>query len=159
MFEPRNSHSFDHELHGGSTMRMQVHFVNEMTLPVTIQTWELPPGGSEGMHAHEPGAGALEEFYLVLEGVARMQVGAEIHELCAGDSVLAQVGVNHDITNVGTELLRVLVVWGPQGEVDFSAYGSVVAAKATKGQPSRRTSPGPTPCTDRKARLKASVEP
>lgn len=133
MFEPRNSHSFDHELHGGSTMRMQVHFVNEMTLPVTIQTWELPPGGSEGMHAHEPGAGALEEFYLVLEGVARMQVGAEIHELCAGDSVLAQVGVNHDITNVGTELLRVLVVWGPQGEVDFSAYGSVVAAKATKG--------------------------
>ena len=159
MLEPRNSHRFDHELHGAITRRKQVHFVNEMTLPVTIQTWELPPGGSEGMHAHEPGAGALEEFYLVLEGVARMQVGAEIHELCAGDSVLAQVGVNHDITNVGTELLRVLVVWGPQGEVDFSAYGSVVAAKATKGQPSRRTSPGPTPCTDRKARLKASVEP
>ena len=32
MFEPRNSHSFDYELHGGSTMRMQVHFVNDMKI-------------------------------------------------------------------------------------------------------------------------------
>ena len=130
MFEPRNSHSFDYELHGGSTMSMQVHFVNDMKLPVTIQTWELPPGGSEGMHAHKPGAGALEEFYLVLQGVAHMRAGAERHELFAGDSVLAPVGVSHDISNAGTESLRVLVVWGPPGEVDFSAYGSVAAAKA-----------------------------
>jgi mannose-6-phosphate isomerase-like protein (cupin superfamily) len=59
-----------------------------------------------------------------------MRAGAERHELFVGDSVLAPVGVSHDISNVGTESLRVLVVWGPPGEVDFSAYGSVAAAKA-----------------------------
>jgi len=137
MFEPRDSHSFDHELHGGNSMRMQFHFVNEMKLPVAIQTWELPPGGREGMHSHDPGAGALEEFYLVLQGVAHMQVGAERHELLVGDSVLAPVGVSHDIRNEGTETLRVLVVWGPPGEVDFSAYGSFAAAKAQRPRTGR----------------------
>ena len=130
MFEKRDAHRIEHKLHGGSEMLMQVHFVNDMQLPVTMQTWELPPGGCEGMHSHAPGELALEEFYLVLQGVAHMQVGTERHELHAGDSVLARVGVSHDIRNPGPETLRVLVVWGPPGNLDFSGYGSVAAAKA-----------------------------
>ncbi len=116
MFEQRSAHGFDYELHGGSGMRMQGHFANEMKMPVAIQTWEIPPGGCEGMHSHQPGETALEEFYLVLEGTAEMQVGRERHVLNVGDSVLAPVGVEHDVRNAGAGTLRLLVVWGPPGE-------------------------------------------
>lgn len=108
---------------------MQSHFVDELKMPVVIQTWELPPGGSEGMHSHDAGETALEEFYLVLQGSAHMQVGAEHYELHPGDSVLAPVGVEHDLRNAGEDVLRVLTVWGPPGEADFSAYGSIATAR------------------------------
>ena len=112
---------------------MKFHFVDFMAMPVAIQTWELDPGGHEGMHSHDPDTMALEEFYLVLEGTARMQVGVETHQLRAGDSVLAPAGVEHDLRNTGDGVLRVLVVWGEAGRKDFSSFGSLAAALAARG--------------------------
>lgn len=132
MFEPRGAYTFDYALHEGSGTRMQFHFADEMRMPVAIQTWELEPGGHEGMHAHHPDTMALEEFYLVLSGTASMRVGQEHHELKAGDSVLAQAGVEHDLRNTGNETLRVLVVWGEEGHKDFSAFGSLAAAREAR---------------------------
>lgn len=136
MFEPRGAHAFDHSLHGGTDTRMQFHFVDEMKMPVAIQTWELEPGGHEGMHSHGREEMALEEFYLVLAGTASMRVGQKHHELRAGDSVLAPAGVEHDLRNTGDDTLRVLVVWGEEGHKDFSAFGSVAKARdARTGTP------------------------
>ncbi|WP_411734553.1 cupin domain-containing protein [Paeniglutamicibacter sp.] len=132
MFEPRGAHTFDYSLHEGTDTRMQFHFVDEMRMPVAIQTWELGPGGHEGMHTHHRQDMDLEEFYLVLEGTASMRVGLEHHELQAGDSVLAPAGVEHDLRNTGDGTLRVLVVWGEEGHKDFSAFGSVAKARATR---------------------------
>ncbi|GAA1893824.1 hypothetical protein GCM10009715_43700 [Paeniglutamicibacter psychrophenolicus] len=134
MFEPRGAHAFDYCLHEGTPTRMQFHFADSMAMPVAVQTWELDPGGHEGMHSHDPDAMALEEFYLVLEGTARMQVGAEHHQLRAGDSVLAPAGVEHDLRNTGDGVLRVLVVWGEPGHKDFSSFGSLAAARAARGR-------------------------
>jgi mannose-6-phosphate isomerase-like protein (cupin superfamily) len=132
MFEPRGAHTFDYSLHEGTDTRMQFHFVDEMRMPVAIQTWELPPGGHEGKHTHHRHDMALEEFYLVLAGSASMRVGEECHELRAGDSVLAPAGVEHDLRNTGDDILRVLVVWGEEGRKDFSAFGSVAKARAAR---------------------------
>lgn len=134
MIEKRGAHGFDYPLHEGTSTRLQFHFADSMGMPVAIQTWELAPGGYEGMHVHEPGKNALEEFYLVLEGTARMIVGEEHHDLGPGDSILAQVGVPHDVKNTGSGVLRLLVVWGKPGSKDFSAYGSFAASLRARTQ-------------------------
>lgn len=133
MLERAGQDRFEHQLHGGhGPVTMQWHFFEQSRLPVAVQTWELPAGGSEGWHAHS-GDGELEELYLVLEGAGRMHVGDETYDIAPGDSVLAAAGVEHDLLNTGGAPLRVLMIWGPPGHADFSHFGSAKAARAAKG--------------------------
>jgi len=122
-FEARDAYVFDYRMHEGSAMKVSHHFAGHTGMPVAIQTWVIEPGGFEGFHRHE-GQAALQEFYQVLEGQATMRVGERQYELGPGDSILADAGVDHDLRNTGTDALRVLVVWGPPGDADFSAFGS-----------------------------------
>ena len=69
-------------------------FLRQSELPVAVQTWELPPGGFEGMPAHAGPDGALEEIYVVIEGAGRMEIDGETFEIGAGDSVLARPGTH-----------------------------------------------------------------
>ncbi|EMY36202.1 cupin domain-containing protein [Arthrobacter crystallopoietes BAB-32] len=133
MLERRGSFAFDYDLHGGTApVRMQWLFHNQSTLPVAVQVWELPPGGSEGMHAHPADSCPLEELYIVIEGTARMHLDGERHDLAAGDALLAPVGSEHDLANTGMSKLRVLVVWGEPGVADYSSFGSFAAAQAAR---------------------------
>ncbi|SFN79854.1 Cupin domain-containing protein [Pseudonocardia ammonioxydans] len=111
-------------LHGGERpSEVQWYFREQSTLPVAIQRWELPPGGSEGMHAHPPGAEALEEVYVLLEGAAVMTVDGERFDLGPGDAVLAPPGTQHDLVNPGPAPASVLVVWGPPGTaMDWASF-------------------------------------
>lgn len=122
-FEARDAHAFDYRMHEGSAMKVSHHFAGRTGMPVAIQTCVIEAGGVEGFHRHE-GQAALQEFYQVLENQARMRVGERDYELGPGDSILADAGVDHDLRNTGTDVLRVLVVWGPPGDADFSAFGS-----------------------------------
>ena len=95
MLERRGDYAFDYNLHGGTApVRMQWLFQKQSRLPVAVQTWELPPGGTEGMHSHPDSSRPLEELYVVMEGTARMTVDGQIHDVAAGDAVLAPVGWN-----------------------------------------------------------------
>jgi quercetin dioxygenase-like cupin family protein len=51
------------------------------------------PGQSQAVHAHE----GVDKFYLVLEGKARMRVGAEETDAAAGTLVWAPAGVPHGV--------------------------------------------------------------
>ncbi len=51
------------------------------------------PGQSQAVHAHE----GADKFYLVLEGKARMRVGAEEADAAAGTLVWAPAGVPHGV--------------------------------------------------------------
>lgn len=133
MIERAGEYAFEHTLHGGvGAMRMQWHFLDESRLPVAVQTWELPPGASEGMHTHDPNEQPLDELYLVLAGTGRMRVDAETYDLGSGDSVLALAGADHDLVNTGQDPLRVLVVWGRPGKADWSGFGSALAARRAR---------------------------
>lgn len=133
MIERADEYSFEHTLHGGhGAMTMQWHFFEQSRLPVAVQTWELPPEASEGMHAHDPATEPLDELYLVLAGTGRMHVDGVVYDLAPGDSVLAQAGVQHDLANTGDDTLRVLVVWGKPSAADWSRFGSAQAARRAR---------------------------
>lgn len=133
MIERAGDHAFDYALHGGrGSMRMQWHFFERSRLPVAVQTWELPPGASEGMHTHDPDEQPLDELYLVLSGRARMHVDDAVHDLEQGDAVLAEAGSDHDLINTGDDTLRVLVVWGEPGEADWTPFGTARAARRAR---------------------------
>ena len=51
------------------------------------------PGQSQAVHAHD----GADKFYLVLEGKARMRVGAEERVAAAGTLVWAPAGVPHGV--------------------------------------------------------------
>ena len=51
------------------------------------------PGQSQAVHAHD----GADKFYLVLEGKARMRVGAEELDAGAGTLVWAPAGVPHGV--------------------------------------------------------------
>ena len=139
MIERAGEHAFDYPLHGGNgSIRMQWHFLDTSRLPVAVQTWELPPGASEGMHTHEPDEQPLDELYLVLAGTGRMHVNDETYEITAGDSVLAVAGTRHDLANTGADPLRVLVVWGEPATTDWSGFGSARAARHARRPPQSR---------------------
>jgi len=131
MFESSGTGVFDYALNNGSTTQVQWHFFDRTRLPVAVQTWELPPGGSEGMHAHPEGE-PLEELYLVISGRAEMTVDGENYSLGPGDSVLARVDADHDLRNTGDEPLKVVVVWGRPGSAPYAPYDIADAARAAR---------------------------
>lgn len=132
MIERAGQGAFDYLLHGGADRtRIQWYFLEQSRLPVAVQMWELPPGGSEGAHSHS-GDRALDELYLVVEGSAVMNLDGTRHHLGPGDALLAQAGTDHDLTNQGTSALKVLVIWGSPAPADWSGYGSAKAARAAR---------------------------
>ncbi|WP_114454780.1 cupin domain-containing protein [Halopolyspora algeriensis] len=129
MIERSQTTAFDYDLHGGTDLtRIQWHFFDRSRLPVAVQTWELPPGGAEGMHAH-PHEDPLEELYLVVDGSAVMRVDGQTFEMGPGDAVLAPVGSEHDVRNPGETTLKLVVVWGRPAPADWSHYGTAKAAR------------------------------
>ncbi|MEO8907444.1 MAG: cupin domain-containing protein [Microbacteriaceae bacterium] len=111
-------------------MSVQWHFHGQTQLPVAVQTWELPPGGFEGMHAHSDDDIPLEEIYLVTSGTGQLRIDGTVYPVAAGDAVLAPVGSQHDLRNTGDVPLKLLVVWGKPGSADFSPFASNTLAQA-----------------------------
>lgn len=136
MLERAGDHAFPYNLHDGSPLRMQWHFYDQSELPVAVQTWELPPGGFEGMHAHGEPDMPLEEIYVFVEGTGRMSVDGEEYPVEAGDAVLAKVGTTHDLRNTGDGPLKLLVVWGRPQPSDYSEVGSAKRARLAREGPS-----------------------
>jgi len=72
---------------------------------------ELDAGGSTGTepYAH----GDSEELFVVLAGTVQLELGGELHELDAGDSIDYRSSTPHRISNVGDELAEVMWIISP----------------------------------------------
>ena len=86
-------------------------FEKQFQMPIKAAIWEMKPGAGEGMHRHGDNR-QLEEFYYFLEGEAVMYAEDEKIPVTAGDSILVPQGVDHGFKNVGSNKLKVLVIWG-----------------------------------------------
>ena len=96
---------------GDGTFDVCQLFENKFEMPIKAAIWELKPGAGEGMHRHGDD-GELEEFYYFLKGEATMYAEGEKISVTAGDSVLVPHGVDHGFKNIGSNKLKVLVIWG-----------------------------------------------
>ena len=72
---------------------------------------EFDPGGSTGTepYAH----GDSEELFVVLAGSAQLELGGELHELEAGDSIDYRSSTPHRITNTGPDRAEVMWIISP----------------------------------------------
>ncbi len=64
--------------------------------PATLMMYVLPPGTSEGTHAHR---GSYDEFYYIVSGRGEMDIAGEKIRVKKGDHVLTPSGVPHGIRN------------------------------------------------------------
>jgi len=76
----------------------------------------IPPGGTAMAHFHRE----TKETYLILSGVAAMQIDREQFELQAGEAVLIEPNEVHQINNTGEDNLHFLAVCVPAWQPDDS---------------------------------------
>jgi transcriptional regulator with XRE-family HTH domain len=79
------------------------------SLEVVVARFE--PGGSTGDEPYTHGDS--EELLIVVEGSVHMQLGTEIHDVTAGDSVHYQSSTPHRVSNPYDETAEVLFVISP----------------------------------------------
>jgi transcriptional regulator with XRE-family HTH domain len=79
------------------------------SLEVVVARFE--PGGSTGDEPYTHGDS--EELLIVVAGDVHVQLGTDVHELGAGDSVHYQSSTPHRVSNAGGETAEVLFVISP----------------------------------------------
>lgn len=67
----------------------------------------VPPG--EMLEGHRD---PMEEIYIIQTGRGRMQVDDELRDVEPGDAIHIPIGALHELTNIGDEVLEILVVAG-----------------------------------------------
>ena len=72
-----------------------------------------PQGGQVPWHNQEQ-----EEVYFVVDGTGEMCLGQEKQTVTAGQAVYIPSGVYHQLTNTGHDVLHMIYVYGPAGDVD-----------------------------------------
>jgi transcriptional regulator with XRE-family HTH domain len=80
-------------------------------LHLEVFAGELDPGGSTGAepYAH----GDSEELFVVLAGTVQLELGGDLYELEAGDSIDYRSSTPHRVTNVGEERAEVMWIISP----------------------------------------------
>lgn len=71
-----------------------------------------PHGGQVPWHNQEQ-----EEIYFIVEGTGEMCLGDERRIMESGQAVYIPSGVFHQLTNIGSEPLRMIYCYGPAGDV------------------------------------------
>ena len=79
------------------------------SLEVVVARFE--PGGSTGDEPYTHGDS--EELLIVVDGGVHVQLGTEIHDVTAGDSVHYQSSTPHRVSNPGDETAEVMFVISP----------------------------------------------
>jgi len=93
----------------GSEIRELLAHRNSCIRNQTLAEARLPPGGSTTPHFHP----LTEEIYYILEGTGRMRVGEECRDVGRGDAIAIPPGAVHQITNLGSVVLKFLCCCAP----------------------------------------------
>ena len=97
----------------------RVLFTNKHSQVVLMS---LPPGEDIGLEVHDDG----DQVLVFVKGAGKAIVGAETHDISAGDMFAVPAGMEHDFINTGTEDMKLFTVYSPPEHPD----GVVHATKA-----------------------------
>ncbi len=99
-------------IHDGDGVILRRKFFRGVSrLAVNFDIWELAPGTSEGNHIHA-GKDGLEEIYYFLQGQGVMWIEGQELAVSAGDAILVPPGIDHGMRTVGSEPLRLVLLFG-----------------------------------------------
>ena len=109
------------ELHEGrGSIRVRRYFEGKFRWPVDLEVWEIPVGGSEGVHRHDAfdpdGFDSMIECYVVVTGSGRFTVGDQVMDARSGDAVLVDPETDRGVENTGSEPLKLVVLYQMAGE-------------------------------------------
>jgi mannose-6-phosphate isomerase-like protein (cupin superfamily) len=93
----------------GSEIRELLAHRNSCIRNQSLAEARLPAGASTTPHYHPK----AEEIYYILQGQARMRIGAQTAAVGPGDAIAIEPGITHQITNTGQETLVFLCCCAP----------------------------------------------
>jgi mannose-6-phosphate isomerase-like protein (cupin superfamily) len=93
----------------GSEIRELLAHRNSCIRNQTLAEARLPRGASTTPHRHV----RTEEIYYILSGGGVMRVGDESSPVGIGDAIAIPLGVVHQITNTGSDVLKFLCCCAP----------------------------------------------
>ncbi len=70
--------------------------------PAAFLIYDIPPGGSEGVHVHrlnDVKLGSFDEYYYIISGKGQMEIDGQIVPVAAGDHIHTPLDVHHGIEN------------------------------------------------------------
>jgi oxalate decarboxylase/phosphoglucose isomerase-like protein (cupin superfamily) len=88
--------------------------------PAHFIIYDLPPGASEGVHAHflddRNEQGSFDEYYYIISGQGQMEIDGEVVAIAKGDHMHTPLEVAHGVENTHpTENLRVFLTFIKRG--------------------------------------------
>ena len=108
-------------IHGGKgTGQIKMFPFDGAAAPANFLIYELPPGASEGTHAHfrdnRNQQGSYDEYYYIISGRGQMDINGSILPIMKGDHVHTPLEVLHGIENTHpSENLRVFLTFIKRG--------------------------------------------
>lgn len=93
----------------GSQLRPLIDRTTSSVSQCSLAEENLPPGKTVARHHHE----VIEEIYFIVSGVGRIKLGDEVRDVGAGDAIYIPQSTPHELTNSGSEPMRILLVCGP----------------------------------------------
>jgi len=93
--------------------------------------FDVSPGFATGVHYHT----RIEEFFYILDGVLDLRSGEDVIHATPGTLVCIPPGVNHSISNSGSNRARTLMGCSPPGHENY--FDELAALLAKAGPPDR----------------------
>ncbi|MGZ4593213.1 MAG: cupin domain-containing protein [Actinomycetes bacterium] len=88
----------------------------------------LRPGEDIGAEVHEHN----DQVLLFTEGTARAEVAGETRDVEAGDLVVVPAGTEHNFTNTGAGLVRLLTIYAPPDHAPDTVHRTKADALAAE---------------------------
>lgn len=74
----------------------------------------LPVGGDIGMEVHDDG----DQYFRIESGEGEVVIDDTAYAVMPGDVVIVPAGAQHNVTNTGTEVLRLYTMYSPPHHKD-----------------------------------------
>ncbi len=88
----------------------------------------LQPGEDIGAEVHPDN----DQVLIFSEGTARAEVAGDRQEVTAGDLVVVPAGTEHNFTNTGSGVLRLLTIYGPPDHAPDTVHRTKAEGEAAE---------------------------